>query len=66
MRKKHFMGMPYINMETLKRYLAEYPPESIHFRNLGGYKVEMISIVKGSITRLGYIELPRESDNAKV
>lgn len=50
-----------LKFKELLATLAEYPSKSIHMRDLGGNKIEIISVVNGHVTRLGYLRLPKEN-----
>ena len=46
-----------LTFTEFKSAVASVPTKSISFRELGGNKIEMISVVKGRVTRLGFIKL---------
>lgn len=48
-----------LTFREFKAALASVPSKSVHFRDLGGNKVEMISVVKGHVTRHGFIKLEK-------
>ncbi len=50
-----------LTYKRLKEHLTKFPAKSIRMRELGGMKLEVLSVVPGeSFVSLGYIQLPKK------
>ena len=50
-----------MTFKELKEGIASVPSATVRVRDMGGNRVEFVSIHKGNVTRLGCIQLPREA-----